>query len=142
MSPFFRPHQPYGELTLDDIHSYFQLLRYPTDGESDSDTHLTPTISLDSDPLEPSYPSYHVESDPFEPSRPSVICLTYDSSSSSIAPHHAPPSIHGHGFICTCTVPRGHGHARGRGRDDDTSGGFRLSRMVTSHSTVDLDSNC
>ena len=94
------------------------------DEESDSDTHLTPTVSLDFDPLEPSYLSYHVESDPSECSRPLVIRLTFDSSSSSAAPHHVPPPVYGRGFIRTHAVPHGHGRARGGGHDDDTLGGF------------------
>ena len=52
-----------------------------------------PTVSLDSDPLVPSYLSYHMESDPSEPSRPSVIHLTSDSSSSSVASRHVPPPV-------------------------------------------------
>ena len=107
MSPFFPPHQPYGKVTLDDIHPHFQPPRYPTDGESDSDTRLTLTVSLDSDPSEPSHLSYHVEFDPSEPSYPLVICLASDSSSSSAAPHHAPPSVRGRGFIHTRAMPRG-----------------------------------
>ena len=75
MCPFFRPHQPFGEVTLDDIRPYFALLRYPTNNESDSDTHLTPTASVESDPSEPSYPSYRVETDPSKPSFSSVIRL-------------------------------------------------------------------
>ena len=70
MSPFFRAHQPFDDITLDDIRPYFQPPRYLTDGESDSDTRLTPTVSLDFDSSEPSYPSYHVESDPSEPFTP------------------------------------------------------------------------
>ena len=50
MSPFFRPHQLFDSITLDDIYPYFQLPRYPTDRESDSDTCLMSTVSLDSDP--------------------------------------------------------------------------------------------
>ena len=44
-SPFFRPHQPYDEVTTDDIRPYFQPPRYPTVGDSDLDTRLTPTVS-------------------------------------------------------------------------------------------------
>ena len=124
ISPFFHPHQPYGEVTLDDIHPYFQLPRYPTDEVSDSDTRLTSIVSLDSDPSKPSYPSYHVESDPSKPSCPSVIRLTFNSSSSSIAPRHAPPSVCGRGFIRTHAVPHRCGHARGGGCGDDASDGF------------------
>ena len=29
MSPFFQPHQPFGDVTLDDIRPYFTLPRYP-----------------------------------------------------------------------------------------------------------------
>ena len=130
ISPFFCPHQPYGKVTLDDIRPYFRLPRYPIDGESDSDTHLTPTISLDSDPLKLSYPSYHVESDPSEPSYPLMICLTFDSSSSFAAPHHTPPPVHGRGFIHTRAVPWGHGRARGGGRGDDTPGGFENGYLL------------
>ena len=99
-------------------------MRYPTNGEFDLDTCLTPTVFLDSDPLEPSYLSYHVESDPSEPSYPSMICLTSDSSSSSIVVRHAPPPVRGHGFIHTRAVPHGRRYARGGGRGDVASGGF------------------
>ena len=85
MSPFFRPHQPFDDITLDDIRPYFPLSRYPTNVELNSNTRMTPTAFLDSDPSEPSYPSYHVEIDPSEPSHPSVIRLTSDSSCSSVA---------------------------------------------------------
>ena len=111
MSSFFPPHQSFDDITLDDISPYFPPPRYLTDGESDSNTHLTPTVSLDSDPSEPSYPSYHVETDPSEPSHPSVIRLTSDSSSSSAASRHMPPLVRGRGFIHTRAVPHGHGHA-------------------------------
>ena len=123
MSPFFHPHQPYGEVTLDDICPYFQPPRYPTNGESDSDTRLTPIVYLDSNPSEPYYPSYHVETDPSKPSYPSVIRLTSDSSSSA-ASHHVPPPVRGFGFIRTCVMPRGRGRTRGGGRGDVTSDGF------------------
>ena len=78
--------------------------------ESDFDTHLTPT--------------YLVKSDPSEPSYPSVIRLTSDLSSSSIALGHAPPPVPGRGFIRTRAIPCGHGHAHGGGRRDDALGGF------------------
>ena len=105
MSPFFHPHQSYGEVTPDDICPYFQSSRYPSDEEFNSDTRLTPTVSLDSDPSEPSYLSYHVETNPSEPSYPSVIRLTSDSSSSSAASHHVPPPVRGRGFIHTRALP-------------------------------------
>ena len=107
MNPFFRPHQLYDKVTLDDIRPYFQPPRYPTNDEIDSDTHLTVIISLDFNPSEPSYPSYHVETDQFEPSYPSVICLTSNSSSSSAAPHHTPPPVRGCRFIRASVVPHG-----------------------------------
>ena len=115
MSSFFQPHQPFGEVTLDDIRPYFQPPRYPTDDETNSDTLLTPTISVDSDPLEPSYPNHHVETNPFKPSYSSVIRLTPDLSSSSATPRHTPPLVHGRGFIRTCAVPRGRGRVQGGG---------------------------
>ena len=85
MSSFFRPHQSFDNITLDDIRPYFLPPRYLINGEFDLDTRLMLTVSLDSNPSEPSYLSYHVESDPFEPSCPSVVRLTSDSSSSSAA---------------------------------------------------------
>ena len=79
---------------MDDIHPYFPPPRYPTNDETDSDTRLTPTASVDLDPSEPSYLSYHVEMDPSEPSFPSVIRLSSNSaSSSSVAPHRTPPQF-------------------------------------------------
>ena len=109
---------------MDNICSFFQQPRYPTDGDFDSDTRLTPTVSLDSDPSEPSYLSYHVETDLSEPSYSSVIRLTSDSSSSSAAPSHTPPPVHGRGLIRICAMPRGRDRARGGGRGDVAPGGF------------------
>ena len=109
---------------MDDIRPYFQPLRYSIDGDFDSDTHLTLTVSLDSDPLEPSYPSYHVETDPSKPSHPFVIRLTSDSSSSSVASHHSSPPVRSRGFIRTRAMPCGHGRARGGGCGDVAPGGF------------------
>ena len=109
---------------MDDVHPYFQPLRHPTDGESDLDARLTPTVSLDFDPSEPSYPSYHVEPDLSEPSHPLVICLTSDSSSSSATPHNATPPVHGRGFIHTNAVPCGRGRAREEGHGNDAPGSF------------------
>ena len=123
-SSFFHPHQPYDEVTLDDIRPYFSPPRYPTTEESNLDTHLTPTISLDFDPSEPSYLSYHVKTDPSEPSCPSVIRMTSNSSSSSAASRHVPPPVCGRGFIRTHAVPRGCGRARGGGCGDVTLEGF------------------
>ena len=109
---------------MDDIHPYFQPPRYPIDGDSDSDTRLTLTVSLDSDPSEPSYLSYHVETDSSELSYPSVIRLTSDSSSSSATPRHTPPLVRGGGFIRSRAMPRGRGHARGGGCGDVAPDGF------------------
>ena len=108
MSPFFRPHELYDDITLDDMCPPFHPPMYPTDGESNSDTHLTPTYSVESDPLEPSYPF--------------VIRLMSDSSSSVAS--QAPPLGHGRGFIRTRALPRGCGRARGGGCGDDAPGGF------------------
>ena len=91
---------------MDDICPYFAPPRYPTDDESDLDTRLTLTASVESDPSEPSYLSYIVKTDPSEPSFPSVICLSSDSASSSVALYHTPPTVLGRGFIRTRTVPR------------------------------------
>ena len=120
-SLFFCPHQSY---TLDDIRPYFSPLRHPTDGESNSDTCLTPNVSLDFGPSDPSYPSYHVETDPSEPSYPSMIRLTSDSSSSFAASRYVPPPVRGCRFIRTRAVPCGRGCARGGGCGDVTLGGF------------------
>ena len=70
MSLFFRPHELYDDVTLNDVSPPFHLPMYPTDGESDFDTRLVPTYSVKSDSLEPLYPY--------------VIRLTSDSSSSSV----------------------------------------------------------
>ena len=111
--------------SMDDIHPYFAPPRYPTDNESDSDARLTLTASVESDPSEPSYSSYHVETDPSEPSFQFMIRLSSNSaSSSSVAPRRTPPPVRGYGFIRTHVVPRGRGRARGGGRDGATPGGF------------------
>ena len=109
---------------MDDIRPYFVLPRYPTDDESDSDTHLTLTASVESGPSEPSYPSYHVETDPSEPSFLSMIRLSSDSASSSATPYCTPPPVRGLRFIHTRAVPRGCGRARGRGHGDVAPSGF------------------
>ena len=109
MSSFFCSHQPFDDITLDDICLYFLLPRYPTDGESDSDTRLTLIVYLDSDPSKSSYPSYHVEFDPSKPSYPLVIRLTSDSSSSSTAPRHVPPLVCGRSSFAPVLFPIGVG---------------------------------
>ena len=76
MSPVFHPHDLYKYITLDDICLSFHTLRYPTDGESDSDTRLTSTYSVESDPSKSSYLTYSVGSYCSEPSHPSVIRLS------------------------------------------------------------------
>ena len=122
---------------MDDIHPCFQPSRYPSDGESDSDTRLTPTVSLDSDPSEPSYPSYHMASDPSEPSHPSVIHLTSYLSSSSTAPHHAPPLFVVVGSFVPAPCPMDVSVLE----EEDVAMTLPVvSEMVTSRSTVDLDS--
>ena len=88
------------------------------------DTRLASTVSLDSDPLKPSYRSCHVETDLSESSYPFVIRLTSNSSTSSAVPRHTPPPVRGRKFIRTRAVPRGHGCARGGERGDVTPGGF------------------
>ena len=109
MNLFFCPHDLYEDITLDDIRPPFHPPRYPTDEEPDSDTWLTPTYSMESDPSKPSYPTYSMESYRLEPSHPSVIHLSLDSSTSSTTP--APSLIRGHGIIRTYAVPRRHRHA-------------------------------
>ena len=94
---------------MDDIYPDFASPKYPTDDESDSNTRLTPTALVESDPSE----SYHAETDPSEPSHLSVIHLTSDSSSSSATSRHTPPPVRGRGFIHTRAVPRERGRARG-----------------------------
>ena len=37
MSPFFRPHEPFNDVSLDDIRPPFHPLRYPLDGKSNFD---------------------------------------------------------------------------------------------------------
>ena len=124
MSRFFHLHEPFEDITMDDVRPPFHPLRYRTDGDFDSDTRLTPTVSVDSDPSELSYLSYHVETDLSEPSFPSMIRLSSDSSSSSAAPRYTPPPVCGREFIRTRAIPRGRGRARGGGRGDATPGGF------------------
>ena len=124
MSPFFGPHKPFDDVTLDNVRPPFHPQRYPTDRESNSDTRLTPMYSMDSNPLKSTYPTNSVEPDPLDLFYPSVIRLSFDSSASSTA-DWAPPSVHRHRFICTYVVPCGHGRARGRGCGDDAPGGFR-----------------
>ena len=123
MSLFFCPHEPFEDITMDDVRPPFHPPRYPTDGDSDSDTRLTPTASIEMDPSESSYPTYSVGSYRSEPYQPSVIRLSSDSSASSASP--APTSICNHGFICTRAVPRRCGRAQRGGCGNVTPGGFR-----------------
>ena len=46
-----------------------------------------------------------METDPSEPSYPSVIRLTSDSSSSSAASRHVPPSVRGRGLFIPALCP-------------------------------------
>ena len=106
MSPFFHPHEPYDDITLDDMRSPFHPPMYPSDGEFDSYARLTPTYSVESNPSKPSYPS--------------VIHLTSDSSSSATI--QTPPQGRVLGFIHTRVVSHGHGRAREGGCGDDAPG--------------------
>ena len=128
MSSFFHPHERYDDITLDDIHPPFHPLRYLTDGESDSDTRLTPIFFMESEPSESTYLTYSVGSYHLEPSQPSIIRLSSDSSALFGDP--ALPSVHGCGFNCTCTVPCEHGRAQGGGRRDDAPGGFENEYLL------------
>ena len=56
MSPFFHPYEPYDDINLDDVHPAFHPPMYPIDGESDYDTRLILTYSMESNPSKPSYP--------------------------------------------------------------------------------------
>ena len=85
MCSFFRSHEPYDDITLDDVCPPFHPPMYAIDGESDSDTRVTPTYSMEFDPSEASYPF--------------VIRLTSDSSSPTAS--QATPPSHGRGFIYT-----------------------------------------
>ena len=137
MSPFFWPHEPFEDITSDDIRPPFHPPRYLIDGEFDFDTQLTPTVSLDFNPSESSYSTYSVRSYCSEPSQLSVIHLSSYSSTSSAGPIPAP--VHGHGFIHTRVVPRGRGRARGEGHENDAASGFRNGYL---RSMVDLDCTC
>ena len=48
MSPFFHPHEPYEDITLDDVRPPFLSPMQPTDREDKSNTRLTLTYSLSS----------------------------------------------------------------------------------------------
>ena len=67
MNSFFHSHEPYEDITLNDVWPPFHPPMYPTDGEFDSNTRLTPTNLVESDPSELMYPF--------------VIYLPLDSSS-------------------------------------------------------------
>ena len=114
---------------MDDVHPPFHPPRYPTDGDSDFDTRLVPTASIETDPSKSSYPTHSIGSYRLEPSQPLVIRLTSDSSASSGGP--APPPVRGRGFIHTRAVPHGHGPARGGGRGDITPSGFENSFLLS-----------
>ena len=109
-------------MTLDDICPPFHSPRYPTDGESNSDTRLKRTYLVETNPSESSYLTYCVGSYHSKPSQPSVICLSSDSSALSTGP--AP------------SLASGCGRARGGGRGDDAPDGFESGNL---HSMVDLE---
>ena len=115
MSLIFHPHEPFDDVTLDDICPPFHPLRYLTDGESDSDTCLASTYFVESDSSELTYSTSFVEPNPSEPSYPSVIRLSLGSSTSSTT-GQAPTPVRRCGFICTRVVPCGHRLAWGAHR--------------------------
>ena len=88
VNPFFYPHYPHEDITLDDVWPPFHPLMYSTNGESNSNTCLTPTCSIESDPSEPMFPF--------------VIYMTSNSSSSATS--QVPPPRCGWGFICTRAI--------------------------------------
>ena len=80
---------------------------YLSDVETDFNTCLMPAHTIESDPIESSYPS--------------MIWLT--SESSSFVGSRVSDLRRGCGFICTWVVPRDHGCARGG--HGDASGRIR-----------------
>ena len=137
MSMFFRPHEPYDDITLDDIYSPFHPPRYPTDGESNSDSRLTLTYSVEFDPSESTYLTYSVGSYHSKPSQSSLIHLSSDSSASSASP--ASLSVRGCGFIHTRAMPAGIGVPE---EEDVRMMHPVVSGMDALHSMVDWDSTC
>ena len=109
MSSFFRPHEPFKDITMDDVCLPFHPPRHSTDREFDFDTQLTSIVSIESNLSKSSYPTYSVGSYCLEPSQPSVIQLFSDSSTSSTSLD--PPPICSHGFIHTRAILRGRGRA-------------------------------
>ena len=97
MSPFLCLHESYEDVALDDVRPPFHSLMYLINGESNLDTRLTLTYSIDSDRSELTYPS--------------VIHLTSYLSSSTAS--QAPLPRHRHGFIYTHAIPRDYGQAQG-----------------------------
>ena len=127
MSQFFCPHETCKDITLDDVRPLFHPPMHPTNREFNSDTHLTPTYFMESNPSEPSYPS--------------MILLTSDSFSSA---SQALRLGHVRRFIRIEAISRGHAWALGGGRGDDTLGGlengfvpfcgwFRISHAELGH---------
>ena len=89
MSPFFSPHGLYEDISMNTVRAPFHSPMYPTDEEIDSNTRLTPTYSIKSDPSEPTYPS--------------AIRLTLDFA--SLAASRTPTPRHGRGFIHAQVIP-------------------------------------
>ena len=122
MSPLFCPYALFDDVTLDDIRPPFHLLRYPTDGKSDSDTDIFCRIqSFGVILLGVFYEAWSFRA-----------ILSFDDSFVFgffllFFVYHVPPPIHGHG--------------RARG------GGCEMMHLVASGtdifcSTGGLDSKC
>ena len=113
-SPFFCPHDLYEDISMDAVQPPFYPLMYLADEESDSDTCLTPTYSIKSDPSKLTYPS--------KPTYPSVIHSTLDSSPSTESQVQGLRC--GCSFIHTLAIPQGHRQAH-RGGHGNAPKGFR-----------------
>ena len=102
MSTFFLLHDPFDDIILVAIHPP----TYPLDAKMDSNMCLTPTYTIELDPIDPSYPS--------------VIQFTLESTSSTVSRVFG--LSHGSGFIRMRAVPHGHGHTLGGGCSDVVGG--------------------
>ena len=137
MSPFFHPHEPYDDITLDDIHPPFHPLRYLTDGESDSDTRLTPIFFVESEPSESTYLTYSVGSYHLDPSQPSIIRLSSDSSASFGDPLYPQFMVVGSIALALCPA------SMGMPKEEDVGMMHPVvSRTNTFYLMVDLDRAC
>ena len=120
------------------ISVHFHPSRYPTDGEFDSDTRLTPTYSMESNPSESTYQMYSMQLDPSEPSYPLVIRLSSDSSAFLLLARHHPPSV-GLGSFAPVLYPAGVGMP---GVEDMEMMHPMASKTDTFRSTDDWHSTC